>query len=813
MREFKLLRCFFCNLLLPKKFTVLLGITCFFYSASAQNNYVIIAKVVDGGNEKPLAGVSVSIFKEKATTAVTEGITNEAGIFRLEVKDTGIYKIELTYVKSQTTQNVVVDKDEIDLGTIKIASQFTTLKDVTVKTTQKTTEQTDDKIIYNVENDPSAKGQSTLDLLRRTPFLSVDGNDNVRLNGQTNFRVLLNGRETAMFAQNISEALQGFPSATIVKIEVITNPSARYDAEGIGGIINIITKKKIQGYNGSLSTWSTTINQHITSANFNAKFNKVGIAVTYGTRGNYNIPSGITNSTIPTTPAFYTSRLLEGNRRGTFFSHFGNGEISIALDSMKTFSVYGNVSGGFNRLNSVLETVTILNNSNTVVSNFNQLSRREFPTNTIGTDYIKKYPGKPDKEFSIRVNAELGKGDAFLESNENTSGYTRYIINNTIASNRQYTIQSDFIQPIAPGVKFEIGARTTLRRAVSDFQSRIKYNSSEAYKINPANTDNFRFYQDVFGGYASYSFKIKAYNIRTGLRVEHTQIDGNFASSKSFTKNSYTNFLPNLQISRRIKDLSLVLSYNQRLQRPSITHLNPFVDNNDSLNISFGNPDLDAQTIHTVMLQSRMQKGKHFFGLNFSGSYSDNMIVTLISFNPANGVRSNSFANVGKDFLFNINGTITFKYGKGDKWQHNTQVNFQYRTLKNILMPSQRNSGIAGNTSTGITYIPNQKFSINNYIGFEQAIIDLQSKPNTIPFCGSGVNYWVVQNKLRLGLMAQNYFAKYYDYITVSTGPTFISTNTNHSLMGKMVFTANWNFGRLKEQVSKKKGVTIDDAL
>jgi outer membrane receptor for ferrienterochelin and colicin len=126
----------------------------------------------------------------------------------------------------------------------------------------------------------------------------------VRLNGQTNFRVLLNGRETAMFAQNVSEALQGFPSATIVKIEVITNPSARYDAEGIGGIINIITKKKIQGYNGSLSTWSTTINQHVTSANFNAKFNKVGIAVTYGTRGNYNIPSGITNSTYTNYPCF-----------------------------------------------------------------------------------------------------------------------------------------------------------------------------------------------------------------------------------------------------------------------------------------------------------------------------------------------------------------------------------------------------------------------------------------------------------------------------------------------------------------------------
>jgi hypothetical protein len=213
------------------------------------------------------------------------------------------------------------------------------------------------------------------------------------------------------------------------------------------------------------------------------------------------------------------------------------------------------------------------------------------------------------------------------------------------------------------------------------------------------------------------------------------------------------------------------------------------------------------------MLQSKVQKGKTFMGLNFSGSYSDNMIVTLISFNPATGVRSNTFQNVGKDLLFSVNGNINTKFGKKDQWQYNAQINFQYRTLRNIMMPSQRNSGIAGNTSTGITYTPNQKWTINNYIGFEQAIIDLQSKPNTIPFCGSGVNYQVVPNKLRLGLMAQNYFAKYYDYITVSTAPEFTATTTNHNLMGKLVFTANWNFGKLKESVSKKKGVTVDDVL
>jgi hypothetical protein len=394
---------------------------------------------------------------------------------------------------------------------------------------------------------------------------------------------------------------------------------------------------------------------------------------------------------------------------------------------------------------------------------------------------------------------------------ETAPSFSRFMINNSVANNRQYTIQSDYIHPLAKGARLEVGARATLRRAASEFESLIKYSNAEIYKQNPTNTDNFRFYQDVYSGYGSYSFKWKAYSFRAGLRVEHTSIDGNFQSAKAFAKNSYVNILPNFQASRKIKDLALVLSYNQRLQRPYISHLNPFIDNNDSLNIFFGNPDLDAQTIHTVMLQSRLQKGKTFMALTFSGSYSNNMIVTLISFNPINGVRSSTYENVGRDFLFSANGNINTKFGAN--WQFNANINFQFRTLRNKMMTSQQNSGIGGNTSAGLTYTFNKRLTLNNYIGFEQAIIDLQSKPNTIPFCGSGLNYQLLENKLRIGLMAQNYFAKYYNYTTYITGTEFEATQTNRNLMGKMVLTVNWNFGKLKEQTSKKKGVTNDDQL
>jgi hypothetical protein len=266
-----------------------------------------------------------------------------------------------------------------------------------------------------------------------------------------------------------------------------------------------------------------------------------------------------------------------------------------------------------------------------------------------------------------------------------------------------------------------------------------------------------------------------------------------------------------VQLSGKLNQLNLVLSYNQRLQRPYISYLNPFVENNDSLNISFGNPTLDAQAIHTVSLQSRLQKGKTFMGLTFSGSMSNNMIVSLVTFDPGTGVRSSTYGNAGKDFLLSVNGNVNTKFGS--KWSLNTNLNFLYRSIRSNEAPFLTNSGIGGNSSVGLNFAPNPRLSANTYIGFEQSIIDLQSSPNTIPFCGTGFNYAVAVNKLRVGLMAQNYFAEYYDYQTRTKGPGFQTTYTSHNPFRKVVLTVNWNFGKLKEKVSKKVGITNDDLL
>ena len=779
----------------------------------AQSAVTVKGVVIDSSQNKSLQGATVTVFHDKDRRKPhAVFITNEQGLFEFALKDTGSYILEIAFTgfqKQSRTFNAV--KEDIHLGSIQLAMEARMLENVTVTGKKTLIETSDDRIIYNVENDPLARSQMALDILRRTPSLSVDGNDTVRMNGQTNFRVLLNGRETAMFSRNVSDALKGFPGSTILRIEVINNPSAKYDAEGIGGIINIVTKKKIEGYNGNVSTWNSSINQHVMSANFNAKFNKLGVAINYGIQTNVNIPFSVHSETIPNNFAYYTSRTLAGKGRQNSFSQYGNAEFSWALDTLNTISFFTNVSGGHSNNPQNLQITTILNNANELRSNFGLSEKRQYPTTTIGTDYIKKFAGIPKKEFSVRFNAELGNSDAELESIEINSVSTLYVNNRTDANNFQYTLQSDLAQPIKQKGLLEVGARTTLRRAVADFANSFKSNSTDDFQINPNNAGNFRFNQDVYSVYSSYSFKLSTFSFRTGVRVEHTAISGAFEDSKVFARRNYYNFLPNFQVSKKIKDLSLVLSYNQRLQRPAINHLNPFIQNNDSLNVSYGNPDLEEQTIHVVTLQTNMSKGKTSFGFTFSSRFSNNMIVSLNSFDPATGRRSSTFYNIGKDFHFQTSGYLNTKFGQ--KLTLFSNVNFQFRKLKNILNAGQKNSGIAGNSYLGVTYVLNARLNFMNYLGFEQTVIDLQSKFKTIPYCGTAFNYQLIPNKLRAGLMAQNYFARNYPYRTTIKDMNFTTISSNTYAMSKLVFTANWNFGKLKEQVSRRKGVTIDDRL
>jgi outer membrane receptor for ferrienterochelin and colicin len=787
----------------------------FFVSLFSQQKKAVISGTVKDSLQAPMLYATIGLYKQgQATTPVKTGYTNDKGNFRVTGVDTGSYILIISHTGyGDQQQSINAEGKDIDAGTIILFRATAALQGVTVTSKKPLVEQQDDKIIFNVENDPATKTETALDILRKTPFVSVDGDNNIQVNGQSNFKVLLNGRETAMFAQNVKDALKGFPGALITKIEVITTPSAKYDAEGVGGIINIITKKKVVGYNGSVNTWTSNVGWYNINTNFSAKFGKVGITLFYGAGGGVNVPGRSRMETVPVNTSAFKNRLLLGSRKMNNFWNFGNAEVSWELDTLNTFSFYGNISGGTNRVLFDQTITTSYDAGADSISYYDLNSRNAFPTQSVGADFIRKFKNNKEREFSIRTNAEFGNSNTFLNSvMDNPIAADRYVINESVAGNKQYTLQSDYIHPLKNNQKIESGVKAILRRANSDFQSRLRTNDVEDYKLNFDNTDHFRYNQDVYSVYSTYTFKLKKTSFRLGARLEHTEVDGDFVSSDTKVDQGYTNILPNLQATTKFSNaFTMVFSYSDRLQRPYIWNLNPFKNNNDPRNISFGNPNLDPQVIHSLSVQTRLSKGSTFAGITFTGTYSNNMIVQYATYDAISGVTSTTSGNLGKETSIAANGNISAKIN--NDWNVSLNGSIRYNRVKNKFLESQTNSGFGGNANLNTSYSINKRFTASGYAGFFRAPVTIQTSYPLNIWYGISAGYKLFKEKFTISAGVLNFLKKEWDYKLVTNDPAFRYTSTSTIPFRGVTISLSWNFGKLTENVSKKKGVNNDDLL
>ena len=766
-------------------------------------------------SSKPLAFVTVRLFKNN-TAPLQTVLSNEQGRFQFNKPDTGKYMLSFThtgYVEKKVNIIVTSTTGNLPIDPVQLSKATGLMKEVVVTSRRPMVEQSDDKTVLNVEDDPANKTETAIDILRKTPFITVDGEDNIKLNGKSNFKVLLNGRETSMFARNVKEALRGFPGALISKIEVITTPSAKYDGEGIGGLINIITKKKVAGYNGTLSSFSRTSDKvNALSVNGNAKLGKFGLSVFMNKGFTDPVLQHNTNTTIPTSDNVYAKRTLDGGQYNSENWSFGNAELSFEMDSLNTISLYTNIDSYSSKTVSDQTITTDFATDPSTVSYYSLNNKSKNPGVNVGSDYIRHFKNNKEREFSLRFLGEFGKQDNRLNSFQDNPGTDRYLVNNSYAINNQYTIQADNIIPLTKTTRLEGGLKAILRRASSDFQSLIKYGEPDAYKPNAANTDYFKYSQDVISAYSMYSFKLNKSSFRLGARIEYTNVNGDFIVSKTFIKNNYTTLLPNIQFTNRLsKVTTLVLSYTKRLQRPYIGDLNPFVNNNDSLNISTGNPDLGPQTVHAVSTQLRYGNGNTFAGINIEGSYSGNKILRYSFFDPQTGITKTTSLNIGKEYQWSLNGNFSAKITP--KWNLYVNGSLRYSKVTNNADASQSNSGLGCNFNLNISYKFTDKFTISSYLGLWQ---DTRSIQTTYPFNtwhNVAFNYKIFNDKLLISLRAVNYTEKTHAFKNVTKDVNFYNTNVTTLNRRAAVLALTWNFGKLTESVSKKKGVNNDDLL
>lgn len=763
--------------------------------------------VKDSITKAPAGFITISL-KNPANVAVKSALSKDDGTFALEKIADGKYTVtvfSIGYSKKIIPVDLTTNK-QIDLGTILISPQATTLSAVTITADKPLVKQEVDRLTYDLQADPESKGNNVLEMMRKVPMLSVDAEDNVLLKGDANYKILINGKPSSMMERSPKDILRSMPASTIQRIEVITTPPARYDAEGVAGIINIITAKKIDnGYNASLNTSHRfPVGGPGMGGSFTFKQGKFGMSANGGL-SQYNSPQtfGTTLRTTEESDLFQSMHRKSDNKNG----YFGT-ELSYELDSLNLISGQFNINGG--RSTNLNNQTSDLDDSRAGKSQgYNILNDNAGRGH--GADAALNYQMgfKSNKArlltFSYRYfgygNTQLNNLDVSEAVNFNQPDYNQ----SNEGSSTEQTFQVDYVHPHKK-INIEAGVKGILRVNKSDFQYSEWAEPAMQFIIDPTRTNKFHNTQNVFSAYNAYQYNLKTWGFKAGFRVEETIIDADFVSAASKLKRNYLNVVPSVNINKKFKNQSsLNLGFSQRIQRPGIFMLNPFLDTSNPSFYSKGNPDLYPTAANEFILGYNKSK-KASVNLSLGYSFFNNLIMPTASFDDVTNITTNSFDNTGKARLFMFNANINYPITK--KWNASLNGRAAHGKVQGVVNGALvKNEGIMYGASASTGYRFEKGWRANGNFNLNGPNLSIQGTSKAFASSSFSVNKDIVKDKLSLSVASNNPFTKFRTNHTESFGnaPRFNQTNDSQTYFRSFSASMNYKFGKLKEGIKKSK--------
>ncbi len=770
----------------------------------------ITGQLIDSLSGEPVAYATL-VLKKAGKDKEKDGIISEVnGKFRFDTK-TGKYDVYASFIgyeeKIIRDVELTLKDPDYDIGKIIMVQDNVVLDEVEIKGERSLIENKVDKLVYNVEQDASIAGGDATDALRKVPLLSVDLDGNVSLRGSQNVQILINGKPSGMFSNNVADALKMFPADQIKKVEVITAPSAKYDGEGSAGIINIVTKKEnIEGISGNINA-SVGIRQNSLNAGLNAGKGRFGfnssVGLFYMWPQDTDVTFDRTQFLADDDVATYTTRGTQKTSRlganGTA-SMFYDFNAFNAINSSFTYRGFGFDFDG-TTTSEIIDPSLMLENEFTRINQGDNL----FGGFDWNTDYTKKWENDDDRELVFAVQYSKGDNnqDNFVDETHQIAEFSRVseIVND--GDNYETTLQVDYTQPLPKSYKLEVGAKTVIRDISSDYRNSI-FDGTSFIDI-PSQTNIFDYDQDVLAGYAQLSFILKKkYSITFGTRYERTEIAGRFLEGEPNPfENDYENWLPNITISRTMKNFrTLKLSYSRRIQRPTLFFINPFNNNTDQFNRTIGNPLLDPEVVHQYEVSYNMTvAGITFFGSGFF-RYTEDIIESTLGLDD-NGISVNSFANVGSNQSVGLNlfatksiNKITLR-GGGNFYSYDAQGTVNGVDLERTAL--QYDLFFNGDYSiTG-------DFKVDFFGFFQAPKATLQGENPAFSIWGFGLRRDI--GKLSLGIQVIEPFRRVQTFASDLEGPDFTQTYSYGVPFRSIGVNVRYRFGKVdfKERKSKIK--------
>ncbi|MCC5932325.1 MAG: TonB-dependent receptor [Cyclobacteriaceae bacterium] len=782
--------------------------------------------VVDASTKKPIEFATVALLNPDTGKPVDGGICDARGRFTISKLSEGKYSLSVSFMGYDTREikDIIIsrDKNSVELPPVLLNTSAKLLEEITVEAQKELIEERVDRTIYNAELDDTAKGGDATDVLRRVPMLSVDLDGNLSMRGNQNVTVLINNKPSSIMAASVADALRQIPADQIKSVEVITSPSARYDAEGSAGVINIVTKKNtLQGLSLNIDS-GVGIRGSNLGLNGGYRKGKLGLTLGGWGRSQYNVTGAFDNEQLTTntdgTQIFNTQRAETRNQR-----LFGSYTFGMDYDFNEKNYIIGSVRFGARNSNVYqdgLFTQSFINNALTNSSLRNVQVSDLSGTVDVNFNYTKLFD-KPQQEFSILgLYSRNKRNNDFLNQilDENTNDITSRVKNLNDSYNHEIAFQADYQKPINKNQMIEVGVKETLRRVISDFDFQVADGATGPYVSvgNGRLNNSLNYDQNVTAGYFSYTYNTqKSYSFKTGVRYEYTIINANFQDQEDIEIPNYGVLVPSINISKRLKNGNfLKAAYNRRIQRPSLVFLNPNIQASNPLNITIGNPELEPEFTNNFELSYNTRlKGAM---LNFSAfaRNTGNAIQRIRDIEGLDTIRT-TFRNIGLENAYGL--SIFSNVNLSQKFTMNGGGDVYYATLTNNdpnPLFNAANEGWVANVRGFGSYKINDNWALQ-FFGFYRARqVQLQGFQGGFGIYSLSVRKDLKNKKGSYGMGIENFFATSIRVRNELSSPVFDQRSVNRldNIGARVNFS--YRIGKMDSDPNprrKRRTITSDD--
>ena len=795
-------------------------------SGNKKEDYQIKGRLLDSTSHHPLEYATISLFLNSAKKPINGTVSDNKGNFVVNDVVPGKYKLVAEFLgyKPHTLLNITIDKDNpvIDVKDIILESKATTLQGIVISGKPKIIENKIDKLVFNADQDVTSQVGVATDILKKVPQVSVDVDGNVELAGSSSIRFLINGKPSAAFGSDIADVLQSIPASQIKSIEVITNPGAKYDAQGLGGIINIILKNNnSQGVNGNLSLTGGTRTEN-GSFNFNARKGSFGMNAFISGNARLNSQTASSSNRLTNDTAENTTVLLhqngsssierKGYQTGLGFDWDVNDHNSFSgAVSYENFSHTGTNNSGQSQITKDLNGNVLSD----IESSINGDNAFRFHNVDASLNYKKTFK-KEDQELDLAANSSFGNrnsvDNSFQFALPQDSLYYGTKGNNP-GTEKETEIKLDYTQPIKKNILLGVGSKLGLYDIASNSEV-LKLAGSGEYSKDAYLSNSLDYHEKVYALYGELSFPVfKLFNAKVGERYERTEINSYYSDAQQQAKvPGYNTFVPSIFFSKKLSENSLLkLGYSKRIERPDYRDLNPFINTSDPKNLSTGNSNLKPE------IGKRYELG-YSLDINKVGSFMVNLfyrineqdIQPFIVYYPAFQVGDTTYTdvalstrqNIGRENNIGLNAFASVKLFS--KLDLRTNLFFFERHTINAIDKGYNYNSFNYRFNVNADYQFSKTLLAEFFGNFRSARHEAQGTYPSFTTYSLAIRKQFWNKKGSIALTASNPFHKNLDQTTKLFGPNFTIDSYRTIPFRSIGINFTWKFGKLEFKKDKE---------